>query len=355
MNLPLRFLVALSCIVSSVAVAQSPGGNPAADQAWVDLTALHQSAATTVLTGEPKTAARGQAEQQRAQKFRQTAQSAKDFYTPYPEHPDAPQARKLEALAALQGTTKDDPVNASAALAVAQRYRTDPANRAENRFDVALLSERLQLSRRLDRPLFFNHPIELEKIATGLRREFGDLPGVHRFYASVARSADMRTADRIAQLEIASPAPAEVKAEARAILERRNLLGRPLNLAVPATDGTVVDLARHNDRPTVVFFYSAANNPGSLVAPKRFLKTPVADCRWVYVAVNSTAPQVSAAKARAPFPGTHCALTAAEAAPLLDRLRHRHFPYVYVVNRQGLLTGFGPIDELPGLVWDANR
>lgn len=175
------------------------------------------------------------------------------------------------------------------------------------------------------------------------------------FYAGIARAADMVTADRIARLLVAVPAPPPVQAEARALLARTGLVGRPLTLALPALDGTRVDLARRSDQPTVVFFYSAAVNPASLAAAKRFQKTAAANCRWVYVAVNSTAAQVNGARAAAPFSGTHCALAPADSLPVLDRLRLRHFPSVFVVNRKGLLTGFGPVEELPGLVWDANR
>jgi hypothetical protein len=38
-----------------------------------------------------------------------------------------------------------------------------------------------------------------------------------------------------------------------------------------------------------------------------------------------------------------------------ERLNLRTSPYVFVLNRQGLLSGYGPVDELATLLAAANR
>ncbi len=267
--------------------------------------------------------------QQRAQQARKAAKAAKDFHSAFPADARAAQARKLEATASLRGVIDNDTAYDQSALAVAQGYRTVARNAVSDRLEVAAGVERLQLARRTNRPVYSNQPRELEKIATGLRRGFVDHPRVFDFYANVARTADQVTANRIALLLAGSAtASPEAKAEGRAISERVSFIGQPFTVALRAADGSTVDLARHNDKPTVVFLYSSANGSGSLVALNQFKKTAAADCRWVYAAVNSPAAPVANAKARASLDGTHCTLDSAESVALLERLRHRHFPSV---------------------------
>lgn len=165
----------------------------------------------------------------------------------------------------------------------------------------------------------------------------------------------MASAERIAKVVVASSAPAETKTEARTILERAKLLGQRLPYVLNSIDGQLIDLAQPQDKPTAVLVWSAALNPSSLLGVKQFKDLSFRDCRWIYVSVSTTAEQLLAAKDKAPFPGVHCYYPPRSGAPFVDGLNNRHFPYIYIIDRDGRLSGFGPADEFPKLLAAARR
>lgn len=169
----LAFSLAVSASVLSAQNSPNAANNRTADQEWDDIARVASPA--PLPGGERRTTAQVKTElTQRAAKARQGAAAAKDFYVRNPTHLRAAEAQKLEALLSLQGVADDAPAHEAQAQQIARAYRQDAKQPAADRFEVALLSERVQSRAKLHGNPHGNEPAELEKIADKLLTEFNN-------------------------------------------------------------------------------------------------------------------------------------------------------------------------------------
>ncbi len=96
-----------------------------------------------------------------------------------------------------------------------------------------------------------------------------------------------------------------------------------------------------------------ASDPFAALQPLKG-KLP-ANLRWIYVGVGAPPDQAGAATARTPFAGTHCIEADGFAGATARRIKADSTTRVFVLNRHGVLTGFGRPDELPVLLAAAIR
>jgi hypothetical protein len=360
-------------VVAAVCAANLSAQNPktgGADADWNALNALLKPAPTATITvtpgatpdqilaatnaaggaGAKKTAADVATERvKRTNTARQAAQAAHDFYTRYPADPHAVAARKIEAIQSLLGAADDNPGQEVGAQKIADSYRKDKTNSVADRFDVALLSERVKLRSKHKGEIFVNAPAELEKVADGLIAEFGDLPQAHYFYTSVARSADMANARRMADKILQRNAPSEAKAEAQSIIERDGWVGKPLDLQLTTIDGKTIDLSKPVGVVTILYVWpgGGAATMADLLHAKG--KIP-ANTRIVYLCVGGSGILAQAAQAGATMPGLFSLEAVNAAIRAVPKLHVQTMPYVFVITAAGNLSGFGPSSELSNLL-----
>jgi hypothetical protein len=111
-------------------------------------------------------------------------------------------------------------------------------------------------------------------------------------------------------------------------------------------------LAQSRDKPTVLIAWSP-EDASSIATVTRFEKSLPKDTQIVYLAMGGTSVQVKKVSDNPPLPGIHCH---APSGPLSRsatqglKLSYSPIPRVYVLNRAGLLTGFGRIEDLPALM-----
>lgn len=257
---------------------------------------------------------------------------------------------------ALQGITDSDAAYEQAAKKVANDYRNDKSKATADRFDVALVAERVSARANLGGKIYGNNPAELEKIADRLLVEFGKIPEVYYYYAEVARSADMATANRVANKLIeASGVPAEAKAEAQEIKARYDAIGKPLAIRLKATDGTTLDLSEQAGKITILYVWSAYSGNSALQGLLPLKKTLPIGAQIVYLALGGSGEQIKTWESAAALPGRFCLEPMGINSSALAPLMVRHAPYVYVLDRAGRLHGFGPVSDVVALVAAANR
>jgi hypothetical protein len=288
---------------------------------------------------------------------RQASQAARDFYATYPEHPSARAARKLEAEMAIRGTEMEEPAYSQWALGLARAYREDRSFAEEDRFDVALAMDRLDLALRLKARKAAAKFTDWKQVGDKLRSEFGDLPALHKYFLDLARSADTEGAAAIAREVLqARGLSTELRARAQAAVARAGLNGRPLKVALSMIDGGELDLERQSGRITVVVAWMPSD-PGSLDALKRYEKTLPQGTQFVYVALGGTATEVRSARSNAPFNGLHCHAPAGRLSSAAYNslcLSNTSFPRVYVLNKNATVVGTGMVNELPALLVKAS-
>ncbi len=333
---------------------QSTTGSKAeknADDDWVGLTLLATPVASSTSRASKTTDQRDADRAQQVAQSRQAAQAAKDFYTQHPTDPRATEARKTEAMASLHGVQDNDAAQELSAVAVAQVFRSDRTVPANDRFEVAQAMDQQELSIRRQIHAATNTAAEEKKLADNWRAEFGALPEIDTFAASVARRADPATAAAIAGQLMHSPvAPTEAKAEAQSILERSAQLGQKLELKLSLADGGELDLAQLQGKVTLLIAWPATQ-PDTLQTLVRYVKAVPKQAQVIYLGMGGTKAQVTRLKNALPIPGQSCyAATGPAMNATAVALKLRTLPCVYVLNRAGLLSDFGPLTEFPAIL-----
>ncbi len=280
---------------------------------------------------------------------KQLAASARAFYTTHPTSQNAGEAKKIEAVASLKGVSGKDSDKGEGAFQTAQTFRSDKSQPVADRCEVAALMERQKYSVQNAGKVLAKDPQQHERVADSLRSEFGDIPEVYAFYLGVVNTSDPESAFKVAQRIQQLPAPDHAKAEAKATIDRHNLIGKKLTQPFRDADGKPLVLSEVG-KPTVVLFWSPVTTPSALRTLAR-LKLPTAEgARWVYVAKNATAGSLDLTKKQAPYPGIHCLELPTSVGPFTAELKNRRLPYVYVLGRDGSMVGYGDFDDLGKLL-----
>jgi hypothetical protein len=326
-----------------------------ADSRWASL-----QAAVKISPGNSANAAKGSDEQKTqiatlADKSRATAASARDFYTKYPTHAKANEARKIEALAELRGVKSTDETQQKQALTIGKAFRSDHRQSLDARTEVALAMDRLELSEKIRRKAVSDRPVEKEKVADGVRAELGHTAALHAYYVEVSRNADMFTGKRIAQNLLQWPTDAKTKKEAQTIVDRSSLLGTRLNLMLPSAETGPVDLAKQSGGVTVLVVWAPAGGEKALKSLEVFRNSIPPGVQFVYLALGGTAKEIATLQSAAPIKGRFCHQTGPAVSPTLSALKLTGMPYIYVLNREGKVAGFGPFGELTSLLALAMR
>lgn len=165
----------------------------------------------------------------------------------------------------------------------------------------------------------------------------------------------METGYRIAKSLAGTPASNDVKLEARGIMNRYELIGKPFSLVMKSPDGTIIDLGARRARSTIAYIWSATQSPNSLLALNRLKAGPAPNNDWVYICVNSTQADFNTKKVMAPFSGQHYFMPPGGENSFFDALGNRVVPYAYVISEEGLLSAFGPVSEISQLLGSAKR
>ncbi len=348
--------VALSAIVSTHAQPSSAAAILAAgDQAWAELVALNT--VPTVLKirqGDDLTTTDAKAKITRqADQSLVVSKRAHDFYSQFPGHSKAAEARKIEAITSLRAVTDGDTAQEQSALTIAGLVRDSRSAPSSDRFEVALSIERLKYTKQLKSKTARGTSAERVQIGEDLRKEFGDQPGLQKYYLEIARHADTDTASGLATSIVRSAAASAAdKAEAQSILNRAALIGKPLNVRVAKPDGREIDLGQQQNKITAVIVWSPAD-PGNAEALRAVEKTIPSGIQVVYVAVGGTSQQLASAQNRVlGVAGDSYVSTGAAAKSLTAalQLQKAPVPFVYVINRAGKVVACGRLRELPALL-----
>lgn len=356
-TLPMKskpFLYLVLSIGSITAHAQSPAQAGDAERDWTSLMTLKALQISPTAQGVRKPAA--QLSSEKANAARNVALTAKNFHLKYPTNVYAGEARKLEAAFGLLGAEDASQAQKLDALQVAGRYRADRTNPAESRFEVALLIERMNDPSAFVPNQASRSASKRERVADKLRVEFGDIPEVFNLYASIARAADMTSANALAAKMLQWPSLSrDAKIEAQSIVDRHRLLAKPLGWKLAEVDSKdPLDLAKPVGKPVLIFvsWLSQGASFGALKGQKA--KIP-ANFQVLYLTLGATEEQARAQKPTAPIPGIHCYEPRGSVGPSAEQFQVRQTPYLFAVNRTGALAGYGPLSEISSLVEAATR
>jgi hypothetical protein len=327
----------------AVTLHAAPSVLSPADSAWAALQALGASPSGQGAVAAP------QSDAAQTTRLQSEIAAANAFCTAFGTDGRAAVARKVEALCYLQMAQFGSPDSKAAALLQANLFRQDVSVPVRDRFDLALAIESQALAAKAGAA---SPPsaAALVALADSLHAEFGEQDPVYDQYTSLILSLDQPTALALAQKILSFNPPARAKAIATAVVARSALIGKPLKLALTLYGGRPMDLSQPVGEPTVIYFWSNRLGLADLAAFAGSKASIGYGCRIIYVCLQADLSAVSAAEAQAPLPGAFCfepsGLQGAEEVFLgLTQL-----PFVYVLDQNANLVGYGGPDAIPALM-----
>jgi len=316
----------------------------AADSAYAALTtpAATAAAASTPPAGSTDNIVAGEIAQ-----LQQTAQNAQAFCSTYSTDPRRSCAGKIGVMAALQAAQLG--ADKSSALALATAYSQDSSNAVADRVDVAFTSGVLALplnGRRLIDAGAMHYDLVDQLHAT-----FGDVDPVFSRYTDLLKTTDAATAVTVANEVLGmTNAPVWARAVAQTVLTRHGLIGQPLKVMLTTRIGMQLDLSQPVGVPTLIYYWSNQAGTGDLRSLATFASSVPAGTRVIYVCLLADLTQMDAAQQAAPLSnGIFCFLGSGFNSPEESALGLNQLPYVYVLNKDGLVAGYGRPEDLPAL------
>jgi cytochrome oxidase Cu insertion factor (SCO1/SenC/PrrC family) len=236
---------------------------------------------------------------------------------------------------------------------LAREYRNDPTNPKRNRFQVASIVKQTEVKKKklktMDELI-----AAYEQNANDLMAEYGDVEEVYDLYLGVARNAAPEKAKAVAQGILRKPAPAYIKEQAQAIIDRLDMPGKKIDLELTAIDGTDFQLSKQEGKIVLIYFW-ATWGQGSMAALPEIKKA--ASSEVILVGVNMDQDLETAKKAIASegLPGIHHFDARGLNGSVATQLHVWQMPGVYVFNAKGILTGFGTTRDLANLLAAARK
>jgi hypothetical protein len=276
------------------------------------------------------------------------ADNAKVFYERYPEHQKVAEARKIEIDSLLKavraGATEHEP----RALRLARGFRADQAISSRDRFQIAMMVREVAIRRQNLGEAKDEILAQYEKAALDLYGEFPDEPGVYDLLLGVARNGSAAKTRALAGQLLLMPSPPAIKEQARSLVARLDMVGKPLVAEWEDAEGRSHRIQDY--RGSVVVFYVWASWAPSPEAHQRVKASVPGGAMLVSVNLDPDAASGLAAKAKAGIGGIAYTDNRGVDAPLVRQLRADKVPGVYVVDRVGRFVGGGAPDELPALL-----
>lgn len=272
---------------------------------------------------------------------------AKDFYTKYPSHPKAKEAHKVEAISLLTaadlGAVEEEP----RAGRLGMSFRNDLSNSESDRVEVALKMAGIAL-RKASTSNLSDYATLYENKADGLVADFPKNGEAYRMYLSAMHIAPDARIKGLAEKVLLAPAPADVKAEAQAYLDRVNLIGTKVPLEFTAADGTSFNLADKAGKVVVAYAWTAQSAFNDAVF--QTINRSSANAFLIAINIDQDVVAASAAAKKLNAPGLGYFDPRGLKSPVATRLKILSIPFCYVFGRDGKLVGYTAPDGLAALL-----
>lgn len=321
-----------------VAETAAPKGNPAPQLAPADLAWLNVRAAmftpdfSKQLPAEP--AARKAVLAEHGARFAAAADRAREFYTKFPDDPHAEEAKTQEVQALINAARTGDATAEGRLNTTVEAYRAD--KKVSNKVKVQTVAAHAFNQAMRGQKTKAERFAAIENVARNLAADFPDQPqGYESLMTIAAADEDEGKARKIAEELLRSPSPAAVKENARALLGRMDLMGKPIAAEFDGADAKKAKVAAKAGRVTLIYTW-ASWSPGSLALAAK-LKQRGVNANVVALNLDDDPKAAEALAAKEGLPGTIVYDERGREGALAQRLKVKSAPQVIIVDAQGVI------------------
>jgi len=238
--------------------------NAKVDSAWSDiLNALQQlQTPREWVTNRPAPEELAKYRQKQAEMSTEVASRVQEFYSRFPDDPRASEARiKEREILGQAERFGNDKARARLAELDAARLKDESVSEDE-RFEIRISSLQRETRQQMTNAAGMDGALEV--YANGARQLLKDFPKRDEPWEMLLAVSMKASAEkgRILAREIVDGSASEaVKTQARAILKKLELLGKPFELKFTALDGREVDLSKMKGRVVLIDFWATWSGP----------------------------------------------------------------------------------------------
>jgi hypothetical protein len=168
-------------------------------------------------------------------------------------------------------------------------------------------------------------------------------------YDGILRTADIPSSVKLASRLLTMNAPASVKADAQATIDRANLIGKQSELALMTLDQTPIALSDPKAK-TVLYVWTNRVSTEELETLSLLNSEIPAGTRLICISLQSNLKTAAEAVSKAPVQA-QCSFETPGFDGLTARtLKVQQLPCVYVLDTQGNIVGYGAPADLPSLL-----
>lgn len=322
-----------------VAETSAPKGNPApqlapADLAWLNVrAAMFTPDQSKELPTDP--AARKAALAEHAARFAAAADRAKEFYAKFPDHAHAEDAKAQEVQALINATRTGDATVEGRLNATVEALRVDKS--VSNKIKAQVVGSHAFSQMMRGKKTKAERLEAIENVARNLAADFPDQPQGFESLMTVALANDDETkARKIATELLNSPSPAAVKENARALLGRMDLVGKPIAAELDGADAKKAKGAAKTGRITVIYTW-ASWSPGSLDLAAKLKQRGLSNANVVGLNLDDDPKAAEALAQKLALLGTMVYDERGRDGALAQRLKVKSAPQVIIVDAQGVI------------------
>lgn len=265
----IHVVTALNLCAGDVSLTTMDSSSIQADKAWngllLDMQQLEPP--REWLTNRPTPEVLAKYRQKQAEQAVSIAHKEREFYSSFPKDPRAEKARNQERQVLGQAERFGND-KARARLAELDDARlSDPNTKEDDRFEIRIT----RLQRDTRQQMTNGMAAALDVYANGARQLLKDFPQRDEPYEiliAVAMNSSEEKGRILAQEIVDGAASEATKAEARTILKKLDMLGKPFNLKFTARDGKEIDLSKMKGKVVLVDFWATWSGPYTAALPK---------------------------------------------------------------------------------------
>lgn len=345
MKIPASLLAHAACglffaVVLSGQIAAQPTAtsNPApqltpAELAWLNVrAAMFTPDFSKELPTEP--VARQAVLAEHAARFGAAADRAREFYTKFPDSQHAEEAKGQEVQALINASRTGDATAEGRLNATVETFRAD--KKVSNKVKAQTISAHTFNRVMRGKTTKAERLAAIESAARNLAADFPDQPQGHESLLTVALAGDDEVLSRqIAEELLRSPSPAAVKENARALLGRLDLVGKPLAVELDGADAKKAKGAVKAGRSTLIYTW-ASWSPGSLALAAN-LKQRGVNANVIALNLDDDSKAAEALAQKEGLLGTVVYDERGREGALAQRLKVKSAPQVIIVDAQGVI------------------